>query len=128
MALSWLTALKAVPWSDVVQAAPDIVQGARKLFTAAKSYAGATSADPAAATSGERDDALSARVRLIETGIQTLQSEQRSSAELIRSLAEQNAVIVAALDLIRKRVRILTCVCIVLATALGVLVLTLIAI
>ena len=40
MALSWLTALKAVPWADVVQAAPEIVQGARKLFNAAKTYAG----------------------------------------------------------------------------------------
>ena len=30
MAISWLVALKAVPWSDLVQAAPGIVKGARK--------------------------------------------------------------------------------------------------
>ena len=28
----WLTALKAVPWTDVIAAAPAVARGARKLF------------------------------------------------------------------------------------------------
>jgi len=117
MALSWLTALKAVPWADVVQAAPGIVQGARKLFTAAKEYA----ADGAStnAHAGTRGDALEARVQQIEIGLDALAAEQRSSAELIRSLAEQNANIVAALDIMRNRVRVLSAACIALAIALA---------
>lgn len=119
MALSWLTALKAVPWADVVQAAPGIVQGARKLFTAAKGYAesGTAEAGPGATRGG----GLEARLQPIETAIDALQSEQRSTAELIRSLAEQNASIIAALDLMRNRVRIVTGVCIGLAIALAAL-------
>ena len=121
MALSWLTALKAVPWADVVQAAPGIVQGARKLFSAAKGYAGSES-DAAIDTSGtKRNDALGGRLQQIEAGIDDLQSEQRASAELIRSLAEQNASIIAALDVMRRRVRALSGACIVMAIAVAAL-------
>jgi hypothetical protein len=108
MALGWLTALKAVPWSDVVQAAPHIVQGARKLYTAARSYVDpAVDAKAAQASSGGHGENPDARLGQIDAHIETLQAEQRATAELIRSLAEQNANIVAALDLMRKRMRLL---------------------
>ena len=128
MALGWLTALKAVPWSDVVQAAPHIVQGARKLYTAAKSYVD-PSVDPKAtpASGGERDESPDARLQQIDAHIETLQAEQRASAELIRSLAEQNANIVAALDLMRKRMRILVGVGILLMIVLTLLALAVVA-
>lgn len=121
MALSWLTALKAVPWADVVQAAPGIVQGARKLFAAAKGNESA--ADNAAATASGRGGALETRLHEIESGFDRLAAEQRSSAELIRSLAEQNASIVAALDALRARVRLLSGACIALAVGVVVLML-----
>ena len=121
MALSWLTALKAVPWADVVQAAPGIVQGARKLFTAAKEYAGSGSDAAAGAASRPSPGTLEARLHSMEAAVDGLQGEQRSSAELIRSLAEQNASIIAALDLMRGRVRILSGACAALAIALGAL-------
>ena len=121
MALSWLTALKAVPWADVVQAAPGIVQGARKLFNAAKSYAG--SQGDAATATAQTSGAPIERLQQLEASLQALQSDQRTSAELIRSLAEQNATIVAALDVMRRRVRVLTGACIVLTAALAALVL-----
>jgi hypothetical protein len=118
MALSWLTALKAVPWADVVQAAPGIVQGARKLFTAAKEYAATADKASTNAQATKRTDALEARLQGIESGLGALATESRASAGLIRSLAEQNANIVAALDVMRNRVRVLTGACIVLAIAL----------
>ena len=123
MALSWLTALKAVPWADVVQAAPGIVQGARKLFQSAKTYAG-SQGDSAGAAAERSGGALNERLQQIDASLQALQSEQRTSAELIRSLAEQNANIVAALDVLRNRVRVLTGACIVLAVALAALIAT----
>jgi len=128
MALGWLTALKAVPWSDVVQAAPNIVQGARKLFTAAKSYrAPAEGAATTPASGGGSGDHSEARLGQIDSHIETLQAEQRASAELIRSLAEQNANIVAALDLMRKRMRILASVSILLMIVLTLLALAVVA-
>ena len=32
MPLPWSTLVKAIPWSDVIAKAPDIAQGARKLW------------------------------------------------------------------------------------------------
>ena len=121
MALSWLSALKAVPWADVVQAAPAIVQGARKLFTAAKSYAGATANDTRAQEKPVQRMDFAGRVLEIEQTIATLQAEQRASAELIRSLAEQNANIVAALDQLRRRIRVLSVLSVLLVLVLGIL-------
>ena len=32
MGLSWITVLKAVPWTEVVRNAPAVAEGARKLW------------------------------------------------------------------------------------------------
>ena len=32
MAIGWLTALKAIPWTDVISTAPVVVDGAKKLW------------------------------------------------------------------------------------------------
>ena len=58
------------------------------------------------------------RTRLIEAKIVELSNEQKSSAELIKSLAEQNALIVDAIDVFRVRVRILLIVCVLLIAIL----------
>lgn len=120
MAISWLTALKAVPWADVVQAAPGIVKGARKLFTTvrgetADGQAGHTPAQGADADSGK---SLSVRLSEAQSALDALRAEQRASAELIRSLAEQNAKVVEAIAILRARQRILLVVTGLLATGL----------
>ena len=40
MAIGWLTVFKAIPWSDVVAAAPTVVKGARKLVDAVRKRGG----------------------------------------------------------------------------------------
>jgi len=90
MPISWLTALKVIPWADVLEAAPHVVKGARSLLAR-------TLGDKAAGTAAAGDrspEALSERVARLE-------AEQASSAELIRSLAEQNAKLVAATAVLR---------------------------
>lgn len=114
MAINWFIALKAVPWADVVQAAPAIVKGARKLFNSAR-----TSEPPRAGSAYVGDDAASVHARLgeLEAALRTLDAEQDSSAELIRSLAEQNARIVQAIEVLRVRTRVLLGVNVVLVVA-----------
>ena len=118
MAINWLLALKAVPWADLVQAAPHIVKGARRLFNTARS-----SEPPAAGTAdadAENDaEPVQARLRRIESALQALDSEQQSSAELIRSLAEQNARVVEAIEVLRARTRLLLGVCVGLAVVIA---------
>ncbi|MFY3383447.1 hypothetical protein [Paracidovorax sp. MALMAid1276] len=111
----WLTALKLVPWGDVIEATPQILNAAKKLMR--KSRTGGT--EPPAGTLG--DDAgdanatpLEAQVKALGQRVAQLEQEQRDSAALIESLAEQNAVVVRAVEALRKRSQRLTAAAIVL--------------
>lgn len=109
MAINWLIALKAVPWTDLVQAAPGIVKGARKLYTTVRGGAAAKPAEAPPFTGSA--DGLDARVIQIENRLAALMAEQQASAELIRNLAEQNARLIEAVEIMRARARILLVLC-----------------
>jgi hypothetical protein len=118
MAIGWMTALKIIPWGDVLESAPRIVKAAKHLFSAAK----ADSGNFAGASSSPIGDGLAnldKRTRLIEARIIELSNEQQSSTELIKSLAEQNALIVEAIEVFRVRVKILLIACISLVGGLA---------
>ncbi len=89
-----------------MQAAPAIVKGARRLFNSAH-----TSEPPpvgaAEPYSGADSDTVHARLNRLEVALQNVDAEQNSSAELIRSLAEQNARVVEAIEVSRARTRLL---------------------
>lgn len=105
MPISWMTALKIIPWGNVLESAPHIVKAAKHLFSAAKAAENdyASGSDP-----GRREGLanLDSRIRLMEERIAELRQEQQSSAELIKSLAEQNALIVEAVEIFRMRLKI----------------------
>jgi hypothetical protein len=118
MAINWLFALKAVPWADLVQAAPHIVKGARKLFNTARD----SEPPPPGGTDGRfggEGESVQTRLHRIESALQGMDAEQNSSAELIRSLAEQNARVVEAIEVLRARMRLLLGLCIALMAALA---------
>ncbi len=97
MAVGWMTALKLVPWGDVIEATPQIMQAARKLLgSTQKTPPGA--AAPTAATGAPVDPLQAMQARITQ-----LEEEQRASAVLIQSLAEQNAQLVRAIDALRVR-------------------------
>ena len=54
----------------------------------------------------------------MEAKITELREEQKSSAELIKSLAEQNAFIVEAIEVLRVRLKMLFAVSVLLLSAL----------
>ena len=120
MAFGWMTALKIIPWGSVLESAPHIVKAAKQLFSAAKTDTSGFSAERD--SSGDDGtvslEKLNKRTGLIEAKLVELSDEQKSSAELIKSLAEQNALIVDAIDVFRVRVRILLIACIFLITVL----------
>jgi hypothetical protein len=113
MALSWMSALKVIPWSDVIDAAPGLVKGARKIFTRSQQTdVPATPAEPG--RSGDLGD----RVSQLEASLAQVAEQQGAAARLVESLAEQNARIVEAIDILRARTRMLMGICAVLAIAL----------
>lgn len=100
MAIGWMTALKVIPWGDVIEATPGIVKSARKIFTRSQQAEEAATAPTTAA------DPL-AHLAQLEAAVAQLAEQQKASAELIETLAEQNARIVEAVDALRMRTRIL---------------------
>jgi len=109
MAISWISALKLIPWSDVVQATPTVVRGAKDLWARTKkAKTAATSVGTAETVEVDSLEYLAGRVAQLET-------EQLEASALINTLAEQNAQLVAALDNLRSRVKLLFAACVLLA-------------
>lgn len=111
MAISLVAAFKAIPWTDVLAAAPTIVQGAEKLWgTVARKKAETQAQDYAEEKRPPHAETLAqmeARLQTLEARIAEFQSEALSSSALIKSLAEQNAQLVRAVEILRVRTRIL---------------------
>ncbi|MBI4693249.1 MAG: hypothetical protein HY749_04430 [Gammaproteobacteria bacterium] len=117
MPIPWSTLIKVIPWTDLVTAAPKIVEQARKIAAAARrsrTEADATT-DPSPATPPEPPVTLETRVSRIEAELVAIADEEVSTAELLKSLADQNAQIVVALQAVNARVRRLTIAVAVLA-------------
>lgn len=108
MAINWLFALKAVPWTDLVQHAPTIVKGARKLYTTVRGGTAPSSASrPATSTASTGAGSVDSRIAELEGRLTEIAAEQQASAEIIRNLAEQNARMIEAIGIMRARARIL---------------------
>lgn len=108
MAIPWMVALKVIPWGDVIEHAPKVLNAARRLMDRQK--APLTPMPPAepldlsqAPSLGELKNRLVEARQLIDQ--QTAVQEQM--AQTLAELAEQNARLVGAVDLLRKRTRIL---------------------
>ena len=108
MAVGWVTALKLVPWGDVLEATPQILQAAKKLLGSTRQG----TADAAAGTLAGAGDAATPPVTLLlqqlRERVARLEQEQQESAVLIQSLAEQNAQVVQAVEVLRLRNQRLT--------------------
>ncbi len=115
MAFGWITALKIIPWKDVLESAPHIVKAAKKLYAGTRANVSNPSEAPDSPTeTSDRENlgSLDSRLHHIESKILQLSDEKESSVELIRSLAKQNAHIVEAIEILRVRTKILLITCI----------------
>ena len=101
MAIPWVTLLKAVPWGDVVKAAPAVVEGAEKLWD------GIRKKSPDSAHTGEKlsTPSLTPSERMLaehEKAIARLDAEIEQSAQVIKTLAEQNASLIVRIEKLQK--------------------------
>jgi hypothetical protein len=104
----WMTALKLVPWGDVIEATPQILQAAKKLLGSARKGKGDTA--PGVLTEASEDAALpiDGQIRRLHERVAQLEQEQIDGAALIQSLAQQNAQVIQAVEDLRQRNRRLT--------------------
>lgn len=115
--MGWLGALKLVPWSDVIEAAPGLVRGARRIFNRSQEL----SSHPDAAEAAPVDDptaALQAQLQQVSAQLDALAQQQQAAAGLIESLTEHNARLVQAVQSLRLWLRWLSAGAAVLAVGL----------
>jgi hypothetical protein len=132
MAIGWLNALRVVPWRSVIDAAPGLAQSARGFFK--RTQDAVLDADEAAPSTLPFDDAdgdgaaaalavLDRRIAAVEAGLAHTTERQHTTAQLLDSLASQNARLVEVVATLQKRCRwLLVAVGIALAGLVGFLV------
>ncbi len=102
MAIGWLAILQNVPWSEVINNAPKVADGAMKLWnTVARKSFGPEVAEASAepATSPEsRIAELENRTVALEADAADLHEQMLASSELIKALAEQNAQLIQRIE------------------------------
>ncbi len=106
MAIGWLTVLKMVPWGDVIENAPKVATGAKKLWDTVgkKRVPQAPAASGAVAVATPPDAAaLQAQIAELQTAIADLHQQMLQSSELIESLALQNTQLIGRMEVNRKR-------------------------
>ena len=104
MAIDWLTALKILPWTDMIDYAPKVVSGAQKVWQRVKSGKEAVdNADEKTLAPIEPQ----AELALLRQELAALQAQQLDMTSLIKQLADQNQRLVDAVDLLRARTRFL---------------------
>ena len=106
MAIPWLSALKVIPWGDVISHAPGVLEKARDLMTRKP----ADAAPHSMATPNVQDDVpslgeLKNRLLTASMHIDELQQRQTQLTQTVSELAEQNAALVSAVSSLRQTVR-----------------------
>jgi len=102
MPLPWKTILTNVPWRDVLGKAPVIADGARKLWQGlGRKNSEGSIAEAEALIPPDADHA--SRLTGLEAAQRKLRTQILASGELIQALSEQNAQLVAQIEMLRRR-------------------------
>lgn len=130
MAIGWLAVLQAVPWGQVIDNAPKIVNGAKKLWSSVSRNPAPEEmqASPFNEATGQDEVSEMLRQRFIniEKSTAELHEQMVTSTALIKELAEQNTQLIRHIEANRVRtfrLAVLAIVAILIAAASLVLVL-----
>jgi hypothetical protein len=110
MPISWLSALKVVPWDKVIEHAPGVLDKARSLIdkhrgAAATGSAASTVQETAALPSLEE---LNARSVALQKQLQEQAAVQQSLAQTMAELAEQQAGMIGMVKRLQSQLKWLT--------------------
>ncbi len=128
MAIPWITALKLVPWSEVIEAAPQVIKAAKGMIGKKEAQEQATES-AAAQRLSEANPVTSSgelalrQIQALQGRVEQLEQSQRQSLEIIEKLAEQNAQLVTTVSALRVGAQRLVWACGVLgAVSIGVVI------
>lgn len=120
MAIPWFTVLQAVPWGQVIENAPKVVDGAKRLWSAVATKSTPQEFEVADVEPIYSDDeqalkAIRSRLTALEKSTADLHKQMLASSELIKTLADQNAHLIQRIEANRKRMVFLTVICVVMS-------------
>jgi len=98
MPIPWAIAAKAIPWGDVIAAAPSVVRGARELLNRVR--------NPSGTGDGETAATPEQRIEVLERQVDTLADDLRASSDLITQLAEHNERLIVAVERLHRQLSI----------------------
>lgn len=122
MAVNWIASLKYVPWSKVIGMTPSIVESGGKLWDriSNRRAEASTVANPAGQPPPSIPEALAAieiRLMALEKKSAELGEEAVSSFQVVKSIVDQNAQVVQAVDVLLVRTQLLVRVSVLLGIA-----------
>ena len=107
MAIGWLAVLQAVPWGQVIDNAPKVVDGAKKLWGNVSKKSAAEEFDVSDMQTSAEDvedlDIIQKRLAALEKKTAELHEQMVTSSALIRELADQNTQLIARIEANRVR-------------------------
>jgi hypothetical protein len=107
--MNWLTALKILPWGEMIEYAPKLVTGAQKLWQRMKTEKAETDAIIIEQAPPFTDE-TARELHELKQQLQDTQAQQLELSNLVSELAEQNQRLVGAVEVLRARTRILFCI------------------
>jgi hypothetical protein len=110
MAISWLSALKVVPWDKVMEHAPGVLDKARSLIDKHRGVAATGSASSAVQESAALPslEELNARTLALQMQLEAQTAAQQHMAQTMADMAEQQAGLIAMVKRLQSRLRWLT--------------------
>jgi hypothetical protein len=116
MAAGWIRAFRAVPWNEVIAAAPLVMGRAKTILSALQNRERgervATRADPAT------PPPVDPELRVLHQRIVDLKADLVDATEVLKNVADQQASLVVALEALRQRTRALVWTCAILTAAI----------
>jgi len=102
MPISWITVLQTVPWTEVIKAAPQVAEGAKKLWNTVTRKPVPPPVAPL--PEGESETGvLQRRLESLEAAVSELNAQMLASSELIKALADQNTQLIERVEVQRRR-------------------------
>lgn len=105
MAAGWLRAIRAVPWNEVVAAAPIVLGSAKKILSALQKREQGERA--AARADAAMPPPADPELRALHQRIVELEADLTGATEILKNLAAQHAQLVVAVEALRQRSRVL---------------------
>ena len=105
-----ITVLSNIPWGQVVENAPKVADGAARLWNSVASFRRPTTVLSAVENnetqqSPSETEVIRSQIQDLESAINNLEEQMKASSEVIKALADQNAQLVAGIELNRVRIK-----------------------